>query len=294
MSSRTWLRLVWLVGLLVVAAFVMPAWTQDEKGKKADNEPAKKITNSIGMKLVLIPAGKFLMGSPKDEIGRNNDEAQHRVEITKAFYLGMYEVTQKEYRTVMGKNPSYYSRDGAGKAKVKDVTEEDLAEFPVECVSWKDAQEFLEKLNNRPAEVRSRRKYRLPTEAEWEYACRGGTSSSKAFHFGDSLTSDQANFEDTNLGRPCKVGSYKANGFGLHDMHGNVYEWCADRYDQHYYAKSLLKDPSGPSSGSGRVSRGGSWNYNAGNCRSPFRDRFAMETRNEYLGFRVALVPAGE
>jgi formylglycine-generating enzyme required for sulfatase activity len=306
MSSRTWLRLVAFLGLLIVAAFVVPAWTQDEKGKKADNKPAKKeIINSIGMKLVLIPKGKFTMGSPPGETGRRDDEKQHEVEITRDFYLGVYEVTQKQYRTVMGHNPSYFSRDGTaskegeykngkpagGKDKVKDFKDEELDEFPVENVSWEDAQTFLKKLNALAAEKEKGRRYRLPTEAEWEYACRGGAASSKAFHTGDALSSEQANFSDTKLGRTEKVGSYKANAFGLYDMHGNVWEWCADWYGSDYYGKSPRRDPKGRDEGSDRVCRGGCWYLSAWDCRSAFRIRFVPGRRVNDLGFRVALDP---
>ena len=140
-------------------------------------EPAaqpKEITNSIGMKLVLIPAGKFLMGSPKDEKERWPDEEQHEVSITKPFYLGVYVVTQAEYEKVMGNNPSYFSAKGDGKDSVKDM---DTGQFPVEAVSWDDAVAFCKKLSELPEEKKAGRVYRLPTEAEWEYACRAGTKT---------------------------------------------------------------------------------------------------------------------
>jgi formylglycine-generating enzyme required for sulfatase activity len=247
-------------------------------------ELAKEVTNSIGMKLVLIPAGKFTMGSPKDEKDRSEDEGpQHEVEITRPFYLSVHEVTQAEYEKVMGTNPSSFSATGDGKNKVEG---QDMSRFPVEEVSWNDAVEFCKKLL--PEEKRNERVYRLPTEAEWEYACRGGASL-QPFHYGDSLSSTQANFH-SNLGRTTRVGSYEANAFGLYDMHGNVWEWCADWYDTNYYKHSPRKDPKGPATGTRRVLRGGSWGYNGGNCRSAYRGNYDPGYRSVGSGFRVVLV----
>jgi formylglycine-generating enzyme required for sulfatase activity len=212
--------LVLLLGCLAVALVFPPRSTQP------DHRP---ITNSIGMKLVFIPAGKFTMGSPNDEANRSADEQQHEVAITREFYLGVYEVTQEEYETVMGQNPSWFCAGGDGKERVAGL---DTRRFPVENVSWEDAVEFCRKLSARAAETKAGRAYRLPTEAEWEYACRGGARSSEPFHFGAALSSTQANF-DGNLpyggaakgpymGRTCRVGSYQPNGFGLYDLHGEL------------------------------------------------------------------------
>jgi formylglycine-generating enzyme required for sulfatase activity len=285
---------------------------------KPGHSAPKSFTNSIGMKLVLIPAGKFKMGSPKDEKDREGDEQQHEIQITKAFYLGAYEVTQKQFKQVMGYNPSYFSTDGKGKEgvkylvapaggkdKVKGLNTDD---FPVENVSWEEATEFCKKLTALAAEKKKGLKYRLPTEAEWEYSCRGGARSSKPFNVeskpSNSLSSKQANFNGNYpyggadkgpyLDRTCKVGSYKPNGFGLHDMHGNVWEWCSDEYAQGYYAKSPRRDPPGPSDGLGRVARGGSWYYSGANCRSAHRGAAEPAARISYGGFRVAAVPSGE
>src|SRR5262249_726304 len=182
-------------------------------------------------------------------------EKEHAVEITKGFYLGTYEVTQKQFKAVMGYNPSYFSRDGkrrasdtdfsykptGGKDKVKGL---DTDGFPVEQVAWGDQQEFIKKLSSLPEEKKNGHQYRLPTEAEWEYACRGGATVKTTFQFGNTLSSSQANFDGNHphpygggtkgkyLERTCKVGSYKPNKFGLYDMHGNVAEWCADWYDK--------------------------------------------------------------
>ena len=192
------------------------------------------------------------------------NEEQHEVSITKPFYLGVYVVTQAEYEKVMGNNPSWFSAKGDGKDKVKDM---DTGQFPVEKVSWDDAVAFCKKLSELPEEKKAGRVYRLPTEAEWEYACRAGTKT--AFHYGDSLSSKQANFNGNfpyggadkgpYLGRTAKVGSYAANAFGLYDMHGNVWEWCQDWYDENYYKNSPKEDPPGPAQGLHRVVRGGGW-----------------------------------
>jgi formylglycine-generating enzyme required for sulfatase activity len=258
----------------------------------------KEISNSIGMKLVRIPAGKFWMGSPTDEEGRGKDEEQHEVEITKDFYLGVHEVTQKQFKIVMGKNPSWFSADAMGKDKVKGM---DTDDFPVESVSYADAVEFCRKLSDLPAEKRAGRKYRLPSEAEWEYSCRGGASP-RAIHFGSSLSSKQANFDGNYpygaaekgpyLERTEKVGSYAKNGFGLFDMHGNVAEWCSDFYDKDYYGKSQRYDPQGPASGSLRVIRGGSRFSHGQCCRSAYRYCYDPDRCYNDLGFRAAQVPS--
>jgi formylglycine-generating enzyme required for sulfatase activity len=298
MLPCTWFRLVLLSGLLIVLGFVVPGWSEQNKGKK---QP-KAITNSIGMKLVLIPAGKFKMGTPKDE-GNDDESPQHEVEITKAFYLGAHEVTQGQFRKVMGYNPSYFSSDGKGKPGVKydyapaegkqQVKGQDTDDFPVENVSWEEAVEFCKKLTARGNKAGQKREYRLPTEAEWEYACRGGAPSSTKYHFGNSISSKLANFE-VNLIRTSKVGSYKPNAFGLYDMHGNVWEWCADWYAEDYYARSPRRDPTGPAKGSERVARGGSW-YDLGPwCRSALRGRTTPGSRGYGIGFRVAQVPSRE
>lgn len=265
-----------------------------EKPASPPSDPQQReITNSIGMKLVLIPAGEFMMGSPDSEENHNSDESpQHRVRITRPFYLGQYEVTQGEYQQVMGTNPSDFSATGTHKEKVSG---QDTSRFPVEKVSWNDAVEFCRRLSQKEG-----RTYRLPTEAEWEYACRAGTTT--PFNFGSLLNGAEANCNGNNpygtsykgpyLQRTTTVGSYRPNAFGLYDMHGNVWEWCADRYDGSYYAGSPQDDPTGPSWGLDRVRRGGSWNRIAGNCRSAYRVNFSPELRYYYQGFRVARVAA--
>jgi formylglycine-generating enzyme required for sulfatase activity len=295
MSLSTWGRLVVLSSLLVVPGF-LPGWAQEAKDKKG----AKEITNSIKMKLVLIPAGKFKMGSPKTEKDRQGDEQQHEVEITKAFYLGVHEVTQAQFKKVMGYHSSYFSKDGkeepngnfpyvkayspgAGKDAVKGLNTDD---FPAENVSYEMASAFVKKLSALPEEKKAGRVYRLPTEAEWEYACRAGTTT--PFHTGNSLSDKQANY-NFNVSRTGKVGSYKPNAFGLYDMHGNVAEWCSDWYGKDYYAKSPRKDPSGPNKGNSRVVRGGDYANDDRSCRSARRRHEGEIFRYLNQGFRVAL-----
>ena len=304
----TSLRSPWLLGLValamvvaVVSIGVVVLLVASRDGGRVDgSSEAASFTNSIGMKLVRIPPGKFRMGSPIGEVGRNDNEIQHDVEVS-AFYLGIQEVTQKHYQTVMGKNPSNFSKDGGGKDKVIGINTDD---FPVEQVSWADAMEFCKKLMAMDTRKPSDREYRLPSEAEWEYACRGGASSFQVFNFGDSLSSKQANFnggfpygraaKSDYLARTCSVGSFEMNNFGLYDMHGNVWEWCADWYDQDYYRRTAHKDPSGPAHGSERVIRGGSWVGPGQDCRSAFRRGILPTHRGLDLGFRVALVPSSK
>jgi formylglycine-generating enzyme required for sulfatase activity len=251
-----------------------------------DRNAAKRIDNSIGMRLVRIPAGTFLMGSPSGEPGRYADEHQHRVRITQAFYMGAFTVTQDEYEKLMGDNPSSFAPGGDGKKKVKG---ESTGSFPVESASWQDAKRFCEKLSALPKEKSAGRVYRLPTEAEWEYACRAETTT--AFHFGTSLSSTAANF---NLGRTGPVGSYKPNKFGLYDMHGNVWQWCADWYGERYYRESPEADPRGPDRGEQRVLRGGSWQDYTRDLRAAVRGRQAPDQRSDIIGFRVVWVPDEE
>jgi formylglycine-generating enzyme required for sulfatase activity len=244
----------------------------------------KAITNSIGMKLMRIPAGTFTMGSSREEEDHEEDEGPtHEVEITKPFYMGAFEVTQRQYRAVMGTNPSHFSRTGRGRDAVKDLDTDDL---PVESVSWADASTFCKKLSALSAERKAGRTYRLPTEAEWEYACRAGTQT--PFHVGRTLTSGEAVIYGT---RPKKVGSYKPNVWGLYDMHGNVWEWCADWYDEDYYPSSPRKDPQGPEDGELLVIRGGSYNNSGAWCRSAGRGRWDEDARLTNLGFRVVCTP---
>jgi uncharacterized protein (TIGR02996 family) len=245
------------------------------------------LTSSIGMELALIPAGTFLMGSPAHEEGcQENEGSRHLVQISRAFYLGVFPVTQAQWRAVMGDNPCWFCAAGHGKEAVQGM---DTSDFPVEFVSWEDVTAFLEKLSALEQERSVERIYRLPTEAEWEYACRAGTRS--AYAFGHTLDPSQANFASA-LARTSRVGSYRANAWGLHDLHGNLHEWCSDWYDRHYYASSPRRDPPGPSQGSDRVNRGGCWFNTHRACRSASRSGSRPDGRGYDVGFRVVMVPA--
>lgn len=275
--------------------------------QKQDVERLKapvELTNSVGMKLVLIPAGEFDMGSTPEEVAGAIQEAtqqndtwgldripsevpRHRIRISRPFYLGMYEVTQGEYAQVMGSNPSSFS------AKGKDaggVVGQDTSRRAVEMVSWDDAAQFCQKLSLLPQERTSRRMYRLPTEAEWEYAARAGSTTKWSFGDDPAALGDHAWFKSNSDEMTHPVGQKKPNAWGLYDMYGNVYEWCQDWYNQTYYATSPKNDPTGPSSGSERVLRGGSWGHIAWCCRSAVRGSLAPGFHHSDLGLRVVLV----
>jgi formylglycine-generating enzyme required for sulfatase activity len=230
----------------------------------------ERMTNSIGMEFVLIPAGSFMMGDD-GESAYDDEKPRHRVTISQPFYLGKYEVTQAQWTAVMGSNPSEFKGSSN----------------PVENVSWNDVQEFIRRLN----EKEGTQKYRLPTEAEWEYAARAGTTS--RYSFGDDADSlDRYAWYRNNSGKKTQpVGRRDPNAWSLYDMHGNVWEWVEDWFDETYYARSPASDPRGPSGGAFRVLRGGSWLNDAGPLRSAYRSYDSPETRNESLGFRLAFSP---
>jgi len=221
----------------------------------------------------------------------NGDKKGVKTEIKEDFEIAVYTVTQGQWQEIMGNNPSWFSRDGGGKDKVKDVKDEDLKQFPVEMVLWNDAQEFIKKLNEK--EKGKGWTYRLPTEAEWEYACRGGATSEEecSYHFyfekpTNDLSSKEANFNGNfpfgkadkgpYLGCTTKVGSYAPNKLGLYDMHGNVWQWCSDPYQPGFLA---------------RVRRGGSWGDIGVGCRSAARFRGGLGPWLQEGGFRLAAVP---
>ena len=243
----------------------------------------KEITNSIGMKLVLIPKGTFMMRScieeeRIEEERASNNEEQYQVTISKDYFLGVTEVTQGQYEQVMGTNPSRFQ---GNKVQV------DRSNLPVEQVSWEDAVEFCKKLSDLPEERKAGRVYRLPTEAEWEYACRAGSRSFYSFGASSKSLGDYAWFVGNGGLQTHPVGEKTANGWGLHDMHGNVREWCSDWYGD--YPKGAVSDPTGPKEGSDRVERGGGCGVGAEFCRSAFRYRRVPSYRSSDFGFRVAL-----
>ena len=215
------------------------------------------VHEKTGIELVYIPAGTFMMGSPADEAGRFDNEAQHRATLSQGFYMGKYEVTQAQWVRVMHSNPLEFKGDA----------------LPVEQVSWDDCQSFC-----------SQAGLRLPTEAEWEYACRAGSTGA----YGGSGKLDEVGWFYDNSGRTTHaVGQKKPNGWGLYDMHGNVWEWCSDWYGA--YPTGDATDPTGAATGSGRVLRGGSWGSDARYCRSADRGWGEPGYRGGRLGFRVVL-----
>ena len=253
--------------------------TETTKKPKPPPEPAvKTFTNSIGMKFVYIPPGTFLMGSSSDEPKRNWDETQHQVTFTKGFFMQTTEVTQGQWREITGENLSFFRKCGD--------------ECPVEMITWDEARQFIRLLNRHEKTD----KYRLPTEAEWEYACRAGTTT--AFSFGKCLDTEQANFSGFPMPGCAKgeyrettvpVGSFPPNAFGLYDMHGNVAELCEDWYG--YYPEEPVTDPKGPPMSDFRISRGGGWSLTAEWCRCAHRSKVSPMATNKNIGFRVAGTP---
>ncbi len=279
-------------------------------------------TKTAGIRLKLIPAGEFLMGSTDgDKYALNLEKPQHRVRITKPFYLGVTEVTRGQFRVFVD-DVGYKTeaeKDGKGGSGWNEETKkfeqnprytwrspgfEQTDEHPVVNVSWNDAQAFIGWLSQKEGKT-----YRLPTEAEWEYACRAGTTT--RYFSGDDPEglAAVANVADGTLKEKhpgwttiaardghvytAPVGRFQANAFGLHDMHGNVWEWCQDWAGADYYKQSPVDDPPGPSGAASRVLRGGSWSIGPRFCRSAFRLRLGTGSRNNFLGFRLALVPSG-
>jgi len=275
----------------------LPALTRLEvQGHRLEQERFPHVRNSVGMVFVRIPLGTFLMGSPDSEEARTLEEEgsysdegpQHEVTLTRPFALGIAPVTQQQYQLVMGDNPAQFTVAGRGGPW-----------HPVERVSFDMALEFCQQLSRLPAEREAGRSYRLPTEAEWEYACRAGETT--PFAFGTVACWRHANFDSSSpygkvprspyLQRTTAVGCYPPNGFGLFDMHGNVEEWCSDYYEQNYYRHSLPVDPQGPSSGEPRTARGGSWLSTGRKCRSASRGHWYSTTFHcNHIGFRVVLV----
>ena len=241
-------------------------WIESTMARSRERQSAREHEwrSPLGMEFLWIPQGAFVMGSPEDEEGRNDDEVQHAVRISQGFWMGKYEVTQGEWEAVMGENPSDFKECGS--------------RCPVDSVSWEDVQEFTQKLNER--ESGSGYRYRLPSEAEWEYAARAGTTGAR---YGE--LEEIAWYEANSGEEPHPVGMKRANAWGLHDMLGSVWEWTADWYET--YPTGSVTDPEGPSTGSNRVARGGSWYYYAGYVRSADRRDDSPGYRHYNIGFRL-------
>jgi formylglycine-generating enzyme required for sulfatase activity len=256
--------LIWCVVLLAMAG------TAFGETKEPPKELAVDLGKGVKLEMVLIPVGEFKMGN--DKSGSDWEKPVHKVTITKPFYLGKYEVTQEQWEAVMGSNPSYFKGP----------------KNPVERVSWDDCQKFFVKLNAKTGWEGS--KFVLPTEAQWEYACRAGSTTGYCYGDDESGLGEYAWYDKNSGGKMHPVGEKKPNTFGLYDMHGNVWEWCADWYGS--YREGAVTDPRGPTTGSNRVYRGDGWSGYARGCRSAGRGGSAPGDRGIILGFRVSLVPA--
>jgi len=252
-SSHRRFRWPWVLGAAVVVVVLVGILVGVLRGG------GQNITNNVGMKFVKIPAGTFMMGTSG---GDKDEQPAHSVTISSAFYMATTVVTQAQWQAVMGSNVSYIKGDN----------------LPVENVSWDDCQQFISRLNERDPG----KGYRLPTEAEWEYACRAGNRGER---YGDI---DAIAWYDKNSGHTTHpVGQKQPNAWGLYDMNGNVWQWCQDWYKEEFYSNSPSQDPQGPSIGLERVYRGGSWNTTAWDVRSAFRSFLAPDHRYFCLGLRV-------
>ncbi len=244
---------------------------------KFTGEHSVDLNASVKLDMLWVEPGTFTMGSPTTEAGRGTNETEHNVTLTQGFYLGKYEVTQAQYEAVMTGNS-----DGLSATPSQFVG----ANRPVEQVSWNDIQIFLSRLNaQQSANIPAGWAYALPTESQWEYACRAGTTT--AYSWGDSITASNANYSSSGIGQTRDVGQYAANPWGFFDMHGNMWEWTTDWYQAAYPTGNPVVDPTGPASGSARVVRGGAWRGGGTNLRSARRGDDTPGNRNNYLGFRV-------
>jgi len=262
----------------VLPLFLVIACGRSDSGRSVSSTDAAfkaaggmmiNLGSGISMRLVEIKPGRFMMGSPLSEIFRGDDEQQYEATISRAFFLGQTEVTQAQWEAVMGRNPSRFTGDPSR---------------PVEGVSWDDAQEFCRRLSQKTG-----MNFRLPTEAEWEYACRAGTMTAYSFGNDASRLGEFAWFQGNSDESTKPVGTREPNLWGLYDMHGNVWEWVEDRYGD--YPSEATTDPPGRRAGPTRGVRGGSWNYHAPLCRAAFRHNLVPTHRSDFVGFRVARTP---
>ena len=270
--------LSWMCGACGISWSDLSAFFSNESDLKENM--TIMLPGGVPLELAWCPAGVFQMGSPADEPEREDDEQQHQVKISKGYWMGIYPVTQRQYKAVMGNNPSNY--DG-------------FDSHPVENVSWFDAKAFCKKALKDAQNVPEGAVFDLPTEAQWEYACRAGTTTT--FHFGNEFNGSQANCDGTrpygtkqagpNIDCTCNVGSYAPNAWGLYDMHGNVWEWCNDWYGA--YDNGFVSDPQGAASGTQHSERGGSWRNAAKRCRAAIRRKSEPDQIYDNLGFRVIL-----
>ena len=252
----------------------------DSQEKPPNCQPPDKITNDLGMVFQYISPGSFLMGSGSAEPNRHANEIAHKVTLSNGFYLQNTEVTQGQWKKVMGDNPSEFKECGE--------------DCPVEKVSWNEVRDFIQKLNKK----RNSGSYRLPTEAEWEYACKAGKDG--PFSFGNCLKTDQANFNGKRPMPGCAEGKYRKttvpvasfppNEWGLYDMHGNVAEWCQDFYGK--YPSQAVTDPKGPNKGGDYINRGGGWSSQGSNCRCSSRYYNYLEYWDNSVGFRLVYEPS--
>lgn len=237
----------------------------------------EQIKTKTGIDFIKVEPGCFIMGSPLTEVERVDGEKQHKVCLTQPFLLGKYEITQGQWEAVMGNNPAHFKQCGS--------------RCPIESISGEDIEAFIKIIR-----IKTGLQFRLPSEAEWEYAARAGTTT--PFSFGENISTSQVNYDGDHpyIGKasgrdrksPLAVGSLPANPWGFHDMHGNVWEFVGDWYSLDYYKNSLRDNPKGPDKGSFHVRRGGSWRFGARFCRSAYRGRFRQNSISTLMGFRLA------
>ena len=261
----------------------------DTPGEYAGERRVYKI-GDVSYAFRWCPNGSFIMGSPSEEPGRSDDETQHEVTLTHGFWILETEVTQAMWISVFDWNPSWFSKTGTGAARVKQV---ETGLLPVEQVTWEEAAEFCRKFRHL-----SGMNAELPTEAEWEYACRAGTQT--VYSFGNTIQPEDANYDDSEPGNieqkrkairnPYPVGEFEPNAWGIYDMHGNVAEWCRDLFGD--LDTKPVDDPTGAETGASRVFRGGAWFLDSNCCRSAYRYGIDPDTRSYYLGFRVVIEPS--